>query len=81
MQSTALSFSVCIDHHEEHVRSALGKLSEHYKVKYNDDIELITIRHYSPEVIDKVVQNRKVYLEQKNRTTLQLVVRGKISIH
>lgn len=81
MQSTALSFSVCIDYHEEHLQSALEKLSKHYKVKYNDDIELITIRHYSQDVIDKVVQNRKIYLEQKSRTTLQLVVRGKISIH
>lgn len=81
MQSTALSFSVCLDDHEEHVHAAIEKLSAHYKVKYNDNIELITIRHYSPETIDKVVQNRKIYLEQKNRTTLQMVVHGKMAIH
>ena len=76
MQSTALSFSVCVDNVEGHVQPVIDSLMKNYKVKYNNEIELITIRHYSPEVIDKVVQGRKIYLEQKSRTTLQLVVKG-----
>ena len=76
MQSTALSFSVCVDNVEGHVQPVIDSLIKNYKVKYNNEIELITIRHYSSEVIDKVVQGRKIYLEQKSRTTLQLVVKG-----
>ncbi|MBP5709928.1 MAG: aspartate kinase [Bacteroidales bacterium] len=76
MQSTALSFSVCVDNVEGHVQPVIDSLMKNYKVKYNNEIELITIRHYSSEVIDKVVQGRKIYLEQKSRTTLQLVVKG-----
>lgn len=77
MQNSALSFSVCVDYKEERVNAALAALSKHYKIKYNTDVELITIRHYTPELADRVVKNRKIYVEQKNRTTLQLVVRGK----
>ena len=76
MQSTALSFSICVDNVEDHVKPVIEALAENYKVKYNDEIELITIRHYSQDIIDKVVQGRKIYLEQKSRTTLQLVVKG-----
>ena len=34
------------------------------------------IMYYSQNIIHKVVQGRKIYLEQKSRTTLQLVVKG-----
>ena len=54
MQSTALSFSICVDNVEEHVKPVIEALAENYKVKYNDEIELITIRHYSQDIIDKV---------------------------
>ncbi|MCQ2286724.1 MAG: aspartate kinase [Bacteroidales bacterium] len=76
MQRTALSFSMCVDNVEGHITPVIAALQKHFTVKYNESIELITIRHYQPEVIDRVVQGRKIYLEQKNRTTLQLVVKG-----
>jgi aspartate kinase len=76
MQNSALSFSVCADNRKERINPVLEELSQKYIIKYNDDVELITIRHYTDEVIDKVVKKRKIYVEQKNRTTIQVVVRG-----
>ena len=75
MQSTALSFSICVDNVEGHTVPVIEALMKNYKVKYNNDIELITIRNYTQDIIDKVVQGRKIYLEQRSRTTLQFVVR------
>ena len=76
MQNSALSFSVCADNRKERINPVLEELSQKYIIKYNDDVELITIRHYTDEIIDKVVKKRKIYVEQKNRATIQVVVRG-----
>jgi aspartate kinase len=46
-----------------------------FKVRYNRNMELITIRHYNQEIIDDLIGNRKLYLEQKSRSTVQLLVR------
>lgn len=75
MQSSALSFSVCIDNKPQRFQSLKNALSKSYNIKYNDKVELITIRHYNKESIKKVLQNRTPILEQKSRTTLQLIIK------
>lgn len=75
MQNSALSFSICIDNCPRVVK-VLDLLSQQYKIKYNEKVELITIRHYTDELVDKVVRQRKIYVEQKNRTTLQIIVKN-----
>jgi len=52
-------------------------LGTEYRVRYNSGLELITIRYYDQPTIDKVIAGRKVLLEQKSRTTVQLVVSNK----
>lgn len=75
MQNSALSFSICIDN-QQRVGNAIELLSKKYRIKYNEKVELITIRHYTNELADKVVRGRKIYVEQRNRTTLQLIVKN-----
>ncbi len=75
MQNSALSFSICFDHDSKKLDILIQELTDKYKIKYNEQVELITIRHYTDEAIDKVIGNKKIFVEQKNRTTLQAVVR------
>jgi len=73
MQMSALSFSVCID--EDYKLPALLKdLQQHYKILYNTKQELVTIRHYKQETIDRVVVNKKIMLEQRTRQTIRIVM-------
>lgn len=74
MQNSALSFSICFDHDSRKLDILIRELSEKYKIKYNEQVELITIRHYTDEAIEKVIGSRKIFVEQKNRTTFQIVV-------
>lgn len=76
MQNSALSFSFCMDNKSHQVEHIMEQLSKNYKVKYNDAVELITIRHYSAESLDKVLKNREILVEQKNRTTIQLIIKS-----
>lgn len=74
MQNSALSFSICIDMQKGDWEALLGELQEEYKVAYNGGLTLITIRHYTPEVIEQVIGGKTVFLEQRSRNTVQLVV-------
>ncbi|MDR1758463.1 MAG: aspartate kinase [Bacteroidales bacterium] len=75
MQNTALSFSVCVDHVPEQVLPVLVSLKESYRVKYNTNVELATIRHYTEDILDRVAFNRVVLMEQRSRSTVQLVMK------
>jgi aspartate kinase len=74
MQNSAISFSICLDNNHYAVPAILKKLQKDFIVRYNDDAELYTIRHYNSAAIRKIASKRKVLLEQKTRTTVHLVV-------
>lgn len=76
MQNSAISFSICFDENPDKLHRLITALSGEFRVKYNQGLELITIRHYNQKTIDKVVNKRKILLEQKSRLTVQLVVEG-----
>ena len=75
MQNSALSFSVCVSIDQSRLLSLIQELDKRYKVKYNEQCELITIRNYSDELANQLIGNRPVLLEQKSRHTLQVVLK------
>jgi aspartate kinase len=74
MQNSAVSFTICMDHKPNRFANLLKDLQEEFLVKYNMDKKLITIRHYTPEAIEQVIGNQSIILEQKSRSTLQVVI-------
>lgn len=74
MQNSALSFSICIDNNPQLVTPLIEELKSMFRVRYNENLQLITIRYYTQEVIDSIVANRTILLEQRSRTTEQLIV-------
>ncbi len=77
MQNSALSFSICVDDHSRKIQKVIEELKMNYIVKYNDKVELATIRHYSDESLNSILAGKTVLIEQKNRTTIQLVLKNK----
>jgi aspartate kinase len=76
MQLSAISFSVCVDMDERKVPELVSELQNEYKVLYNENLELVTIRYYDQSTIDRVCINKQTLLEQKSRYTVQLVVKN-----
>ena len=74
MQNSALSFSICTDNVGNRLKKCIAELRKFYKVKYNDPVQLITIRHHTPEAVEKAVGNKKVLMRQTSRATMQFVV-------
>lgn len=75
MQSSALSFSVCLDSDEGKFRALIHTLEASFKIKYNKDLQLITIRHYKRENIDQLSSGKVILMEQLSRNTAQLVIK------
>ena len=74
MQNTALSFSICVDNQPQLVGQLIERLQHLFRVRYNEGLQLVTIRYYTQEIIDRIVAGRPVLLEQRSRTTEQLIV-------
>jgi aspartate kinase len=76
MQNSAISFSVTVNGEMQRVHPAIAELKLHYDVKYNDNLDLITIRHYAPGIENQVIGNRKILVEQKSRTVARYLVKN-----
>lgn len=78
MQNSAISFTVAVDGETDRVKNAIRELKKHYSVKYNDNLELISIRHYSANSEAKVLIKKEILLEQRSRSMVRFVVREKV---
>lgn len=74
VQTAAISFSLCVDYNEINFQRMIDELKDEYEVLYNTDVELITIRHYTKEIVDRLVGERLIFVEQRNRVTARFVV-------
>lgn len=77
MQNSALSFSVSIDFDEKKLDALINELSKRFIIRYNKDVELVTIRHYNPQTIERVTVDKDILLEVKSRHTCQMVMKNK----
>ena len=75
MLNSALSFSICVDNNPDKIKRLIETLSSSYKTIYNNDVELVTIRYYNQQTIDRVTENKNVLLEVKSRHTCQMVMK------
>lgn len=75
MQNSALSFSICIDDNEILLEKLQQCLSSQFRLRYNRGLQLVTIRYYTQQIIDRIVAGRPILLQQRSRSTTQLVVK------
>lgn len=77
IQSSAVTISVCVDN-TRYVEDALSELHNKFKVTYNDQLELLTIRGVTPEIIARTTGNREILLMQKTRRTARFLMKSQL---
>jgi len=77
MQNSALDFSILLDRKKVDPQQIIDMFSDSYAVRYNEGLELVTIRHYDPETVARVTKNKDILLEQKTRQTARLVMKDR----
>jgi len=75
VEASAVSINVCVDDERRKVDELLAALETEYSAIYNENVEMLTIRHYTPEAINRITEGREILLEQKTRSTVRFVVR------
>lgn len=75
IQNSAISFSVCVEDKFGNFAALRTALSKKFKVAYNENVSLYTIRHFDEQAAQMVVQNKTVLLKQSSRETLQLITK------
>ncbi|MEJ2003864.1 MAG: aspartate kinase, partial [Cyclobacteriaceae bacterium] len=74
MQTSAISISIIMDYHEQHLEHILKRLKPHFSIKYNISLELITIKNYNPEYVARFKKGREILLEQISRNNYRAVM-------
>jgi len=75
VEASAVSIDVCIDDDRVRVETLLDDLKPEFTAVYNDDLELLSIRHYTSGAIELITCGREILLEQRTRSAVRFVVR------
>ena len=74
IQSSAVTISVCVDNNR-FVAQAIKQLQEAYRVTWNENLSLLTIRGTTPEILKCEQEGRDILLSQLTRRTAKLVIK------
>ena len=74
-QNGAINFLACLDDQVEKIERLALATSEFFDVQLERDLTLLSIRHYTPEIILKLTEDKEVILEQKTPATIQVLMR------
>ncbi len=75
IQNSAISFSVCIDDKFGNFNDLKTILSKKFKIAFNENVSLYTIRHFDEKAAQMVEQNKEVLLKQVSRETMQIITK------
>ena len=75
IQNSAISFSVCIEDKFGKFNELKNILSKKFKVVYNENVSLYTIRHFTATAAEIVEKDKTVLLKQISRETMQVVTK------
>ena len=74
IQSSAVTISVCVDN-TRFVPQAIEQLQDIYRVTWNENLSLLTVRGTTPEILKREQEGRDILLSQLTRRTAKLVIK------
>jgi aspartate kinase len=77
VEASAVVIDVCVDDERAKIELLIQDLKRGYSAVYNENVEMLSIRHYNKEAINRITSGREILLEQRTRSTVRFVVRKK----
>ena len=74
-QNSAISFSVCLEDNFNKFEEFYKELHPNFKIKYNSNVTLYTIRHFDQQSMNEIEEKGIVLLKQISRETVQFVIK------
>lgn len=75
MQRSALSLSICFNQDESKFNKLFNILKEKFNCKYNQELSLLTVRHFKKENLDAICSGKIIIMEQFSRNTAQIILK------
>jgi aspartate kinase len=75
IQNSAISFSVCVEDKFGEFNALNAVLSKKFKVDFEENVTLYTIRHFDDAAAKTVENDKTVLLKQISRETMQIVTK------
>lgn len=76
MQNTAVSFTICVPNVPDRISRFSQEVSDEFRVKMEQGLELITVRHYTEDTIANLKKGKIVLFEERIRNTMHMVVKN-----
>ena len=76
VEASAIIIDVCVDDERAKVDLLIEDLKKGYSAVFNENVEMLSIRHYNTEAINRMTSGREILLEQRTRSTVRFVVRS-----
>lgn len=73
IQNSAISFSVCVEDKFGNFKDLHSVLTRKFKVAFNENVTLYTIRHFNDQAAEAVEKDKKVILKQVSTETMQII--------
>ncbi|MBQ6083589.1 MAG: aspartate kinase [Bacteroidales bacterium] len=74
IQTSALNLSICFDENDRKLQQLIASLEQSFIIRYNNGLQLFTIRHYKNGIEKEFINDKQIFVEQRSRSTLQLVI-------
>ena len=74
MQHGAVSLTVCVTADMDRINSLIQAMLPRFRVLYNSELELVTIRRYTPEAIARMTAGKRILVQQQSRKTVRFVL-------
>lgn len=75
VEASAVIIDVCVDDERSKIEALLSHLKVEFSAVYNENVEMLSVRHYTDEAIERITKGREILLEQRTRSTVRFVVR------
>ena len=73
VQSGAITIQVCLDDRKEKIEKLAIAASELFDVELEKDLTMLTIRHYTTELVNQMSREKKIKLMQQTPETIQMI--------
>lgn len=73
-QNTAISFVCVLDDRQEKIEKLAFEVAEIFDVQITKGLTLLTVRHYTKDIFEKLTEGKKILLRQQTPDTIQLLM-------
>jgi aspartate kinase len=74
LQTGAVILQLCTDNIPDKIEKLAHAASQLFDVQIENDLTLLTIRHYQKELLEKLIEGRKIVLQQWSTETVQILM-------